>query len=647
MAVQHARRQPLEHDDGYAQAVEAVHAGLTGRQGVHADLPGGGRLYFERPLPHLLVHARSRDGDRLSDRLVTPLPPYVIVPADVDGAALGRFVTLLVKALAAHCGHVLVIELGEKRVAAPRRPKETTPVFQIVSDETRAPAHVVKELEAHLQKLQVLGQASIVDVQRVTGDELSEPARVVLAAPELDGRCSWIQLNVSPIYRDRTSHRHFPRVLADIQAGIYEALLQAIHAHALAYSTMRPKNAQQLARTSLERAGSDVADALVDVGARLAFLLNLTPFNLPAVWRRFREAKYRHMPQLDYRPLMLDPLELKRRLFAAPFDHVEDPVVARLLRAVVEEYDGLLDMLEARGRNDFLARSVRVFGRPSASTLVLATRILQHYDPETPTRSASVDALELMRRSRERLSVYQKHHPAFPSVVELRNDVAAGIMVHRGAVLIHEDLRVSEVRADALLAHEIDTHVVTYYNGSQQPLRIMALGLAGYEATQEGLAVLAEYLVGGLTPRRFRVLAARVLAVCAMLESASFVDVFEMLHEDHGFSPRDAFDVTVRVFRGGGLTKDALYLRGLCEVVEYLRQNGDLSALFAGKVPVTPSDDLRALRLRGLLLPPEVTPTWLGRRDVERRIERLRGGLSLFDMASHFDSPPDSKVEAP
>src|SRR5690606_28740544 len=123
---------------------------------------------------------------------------------------------------------------------------------------------------------------------------------------------------------------------------------------------------------------------------------------------------------------------------------------------------------------------------------------------------------------------------------------------------------------------------------------VMAMGLAGYEATQEGLAVLSEYLVGGLTPRRFRVLAARVLAVCALLEGAGFVDVFELLHEDHGFSPRDAFDITVRVFRGGGLTKDALYLRGLCEVVEHLREHGDVLSLFAAKIPVAPSRDLDA-----------------------------------------------------
>ena len=53
--------------------------------------------------------------------------------------------------------------------------------------------------------------------------------------------------------------------------------------------------------------------------------------------------------------------------------------------------------------------------------------------------------------------------------------------------------------ATALLQHEIGTHVVTHVNGSRQPLRLLGAGLAGYDETQEGLAVFAEYLVGGLT----------------------------------------------------------------------------------------------------------------------------------------------------
>ena len=92
---------------------------------------------------------------------------------------------------------------------------------------------------------------------------------------------------------------------------------------------------------------------------------------------------------------------------------------------------------------------------------------------------------------------------------------STGVMVSNGDLLVAPTARVSAARAEALLHHEVGTHVVTFVNGSHQPLRILASGLAGHEETQEGLAVLAEYLVGGLTAGRLRQLAARVVAVHA------------------------------------------------------------------------------------------------------------------------------------
>ena len=77
------------------------------------------------------------------------------------------------------------------------------------------------------------------------------------------------------------------------------------------------------------------------------------------------------------------------------------------------------------------------------------------------------------------------------------------------------------------------------------------------------MGVLAEFLVGGLTRPRLRLLAARVLAVQQMLEGAAFQEVFQELDREHFFERRIAFTIAMRVFRGGGLTKDLVYLRGL------------------------------------------------------------------------------------
>ena len=45
---------------------------------------------------------------------------------------------------------------------------------------------------------------------------------------------------------------------------------------------------------------------------------------------------------------------------------------------------------------------------------------------------------------------------------------------------------------------------------------------AGSDELQEGLAVLSEYLVGGLSPPRFRLLAGRVIAAQMLIKGSSF-----------------------------------------------------------------------------------------------------------------------------
>ena len=100
-------------------------------------------------------------------------------------------------------------------------------------------------------------------------------------------------------------------------------------------------------------------------------------------------------------------------------------------------------------------------------------------------------------------------------------------MVSFGRLLIPETAAIRVERVEPLLHHEVGTHVVTYQNGARQPLTLLTIGLPGYDETQEGLAVLAEYLTGGLDPRRLRVFAARVVAVGKMLDGAGFLEIFE------------------------------------------------------------------------------------------------------------------------
>jgi uncharacterized protein (TIGR02421 family) len=174
--------------------------------------------------------------------------------------------------------------------------------------------------------------------------------------------------------------------------------------------------------------------------------------------------------------------------------------------------------------------------------------------------------------------------------------------------------------------------LVTYFNGHAQPFRQLYTGLAGYDELQEGLAVLSEWLVGGLSHSRLRQLAARVVAVSRLIDGASFVETFRELDREFGFSQRSAFITTMRIFRGGGLTKDAIYLRGLRAMLGYLGNGGDLDALLVGKIAAEHIPLIRELQLRKILKSPPWKPKYLDHPLAIERLEQVRCGMTVLDL---------------
>jgi uncharacterized protein (TIGR02421 family) len=206
-------------------------------------------------------------------------------------------------------------------------------------------------------------------------------------------------------------------------------------------------------------------------------------------------------------------------------------------------------------------------------------------------------------------------------------------MVTDGVHLVGESLRLAPERLEALIHHEVGTHVLTYVNGRAQPLAQLATGLAQYDETQEGLAVLAEYIAGGLTAARLRLLAARVLAVAAVEAGATFLETYRMLNDEHGFGRGTAFDVATRVHQSGGFTRDMIYLRGLLRLLHLLSTGTELEDLFLGKFADKHLPVLDELRQRGVLRPPPLRPRFLDLPGAGARIARLRSGLTLLDLA--------------
>ena len=117
-----------------------------------------------------------------------------------------------------------------------------------------------------------------------------------------------------------------------------------------------------------------------------------------------------------------------------------------------------------------------------------------------------------------------------------------------------------------------------------------------------------------------------------MVQGASFVDVFHELNKNHGFERRTAFTITMRTFRSGGLTKDAIYLRGLIQLLEYLKKGGALEPLFIGKIAVNHVAIIQELQWRKVLHPIPQLPLYLSDQKTIERLNNIRNGHSLINL---------------
>jgi uncharacterized protein (TIGR02421 family) len=375
-------------------------------------------------------------------------------------------------------------------------------------------------------------------------------------------------------------------------------------------------------------AGDLAADHLLtQISGGVRFLLDVTPVDAQDVSETFLDGD-QDEPEFTYRDLETDPDVLEAELDLIDLGGVEDRTLGELLRSKDREIRLQLEMLRARGTRDFAALSVELYGAVGPTLREQAEGLMASL-ARSPTPGQLLDAQQFLTLAESEIEHYRQLDPDVGIHAEVRPDVS-GVLVEGDTLLISEDATIPAVRAPALLQHEVGTHLVTQVNGSGQPIKLLGTGLAGYDETQEGLAVLAEILVGGLTPFRLRQLAARVLTVHRLINGATFREAHQSLVEA-GIPGRAAFTTTMRVYRSGGLTKDAIYLRGLLDLLGHVAQGGALDLFYLGKFALRDLPLVQDLHERGVLCPPRIMPRYLA--DPEA-VQRLQEAATADDLTT-------------
>ncbi len=438
-----------------------------------------------------------------------------------------------------------------------------------------------------------------------------------------------IGLEISPLYRDPKTDTLFPLVRRRYIRLITRILHQAFFTYAHTQTTHHPPHYHALGKNALVKTVWEVDRKIAEISKSFDFLWYVTPIHSESSWNEFKRKEFQSAPVFQYRPQIIYPAILKRNLWNIPIEKLEDPTIGQLFREKRQELDVQISMLENIESKRFLYGSMQLYGNISNELFENASDLLERIPPRSRESSNRqyLDAQQFAELAREEILYYREMN----ATVEVRDDLT-GLMVLKGHLKLSSFLKIPKSRVEALLNHEVGTHIVTFYNAKTQPFNQLNFGLADYEELQEGLAVFAEYLAGGLSAPRVRLLAARVLAAKLLIDGASFVDTYWVLYEKYKFAQRTAYGITVRIYRGGGLTKDMIYLRGLLNLLKYIQNGGDIQLLFIGKFAEKHIPIIKELQYRKLLYQPPLSPRYMALSTTKEKIEQVQRGVTVLDL---------------
>lgn len=592
---------------------------------VHRRLPQGGLIYIDRPLPFLVIfrHPEGQPDHPTADFLKANAA-YIISHQERT-EELRPLVQSIANAMADQFGAFMIIE-----VMAALPSTTDTDLFKVLGPEHQLPTTT----ETIVQELQSIKLSGIhTSVSTATNKPLLQEPLCLIPEEDLKKHSIlMLGLQLRPIYKNDSTGKIYPLLLRTLREKVANAIKKTVFDFVKVQTTHHPVHFQALGRQAVNRIVWRIDKQLTSISDQFRFLLLVTPVNNNEAWEEFKKAKYEKAPTFHYRLMPVDADQLKRKLYNISIEKVDDPTLGYLFRDKRHELDKMLTMLADRNKPDFLYSSMQLYGTVDDQLLKIAEGILATVPEPDPKSSPEIIPVpEFVAQAEQEIAFLKEQYPGLESGVDVRDDIV-GLIVSKGRLNVGTDAKIPRHRAQALIQHEVGTHILTYFNGKAQPLHQLYVGSPGYEELQEGLAVLSEWLVGGLDHTRMRILAARVVAVYHLTKGCSFTDNFWRLKDAYHFDDETAWDVTMRVHRGGGLTKDAVYLRGLVHLLNYLKEGNELEPLLIGKIRQDYIPIVQELIYRKVLRPVPIKPRYLLDSSIQPKLEQLKSGISVFNL---------------
>ncbi len=352
----------------------------------------------------------------------------------------------------------------------------------------------------------------------------------------------------------------------------------------------------------------EIDKALISIDRQTKLLNHLKPSNYDGERSKFLD-DYNYNPQFIYGELQFDPLHLKEKLKKIE-DKCDESALGLLYRNKISEFYKKIEMLECMCTDKFTAKSSALYGMPDEALIYSAKEKLRSMPNNFPDSGKSLSNDEIVYRLKEALKKYTLNDWKVVLKKEMIADCSAG---KDSTLFVRYDAAFTEDRLRMIIAHEIETHILTAENGKRQNYGMFNRGFGFYLETQEGLAIWnQENVLAHDANKNYK--AAMLVLIVKFAENNNFSQTAKYCL-DLGMSPLKAFRTTSKVKRGiedtsqhGVFTKDALYFAGYMQIQSFVASDGDLKDLYYGKYNLR---DLNLIKKVPYLNPPSVLPSFL------------------------------------
>ena len=409
---------------------------------------------------------------------------------------------------------------------------------------------------------------------------------------------------IKKVYCDELTGDTYPKITRLLQQNLKQAILTNANDFCQGLEKWHHISSLSLLDKSNNKSLLKIDKDLYSLLKNIELLAEVNPINTINEKNRFFKSKFTETPNFRYNPIKINSFRLKQQLMSIPILDIQDVSIRELYRSVLVSYFDKIDMINTLNSNKFLYNSLRYFGRPSKKDLQNASYILSLPDiPNEAKKEPIYDAQTAMGIFKSALNEY-----GIKAKVEMSTRVISQVMVlnSKKSILIQPQAKFKHKELLALTEHEIGVHMLTTINSGKQQLKIFNIGLPVNTETQEGLAILSEYLSGNITLSRLKKFALRAVMVDYMCSGATFIECFNILRNDYNVDPELAFSIVTRIFRGGGFTKDHLYLSGFITILRFWEEHNDLSPLLVGKTSLQFFTTIEEMIGREMITPPAI-----------------------------------------